>query len=1077
MLVRLLAGAAVAVAAAAYAFAQEAPAGDKKDSKPKWDVAAPPNMATRQVNIITSEGTWMDVDVSPDGKTVAFDLIGDIYIMPITGGQATRIAEGLPYEMQPQFSPDGKRIAFTSDRGGGDNIWVMNADGSDKRQVTKEEFRLLNEPSWSPDGRFVAARKHFTTQRSLGTGEVWIYHVGGGDGYVAVKRKNEALQKELGEPAYAPDGKGIYYTRNASPGNTFEYAQDSNGSLFEIDRYDFETGETSTVVRGAGGATRPTPSPDGKLLAFVRRERNLSKLYVKDLTSGALTKLYDALDQDLQETWAVNGLYPGMDWTPDSKSIVFWAGGKIRRVDLGGASSVIPFGVSDTRIVIDPPQPKTDVAPDSFRTKMPRHVAVAPDGKRVVFESLGKLYSKALPGGAPARLTNTPEGVLELFPSWSRDGKTMVFVQWTDDGLGRIRTMPAGGGGAKDVTPTPGHYRRPRFSPDGKTIVFEKGRGGNLLSQLWSDDPGVYRIAAAGGVMTKVTDDGASPHFGASNERIFMTRTDGDKGELVSTDLNGQALRQHASADLVESYEVSPDSRNVGFRDNFAAYVMPLAQGPQDVDSGKGGSALPVVKASAGGATYLGWSGNGAQMTWSLGPTLFSASVDAMLPLAPPDDKDDAAKFKPPETGVDLSIQVTAAKPTGVTALTGARIVTMSNASGGVIEDGVIVITGNRITAVGPRAQVQIPRGARIADVAGKTIIPGMIDAHAHGPQGDNDIIPNQNWSAIAHLALGVTTVFDPSNQASEAFVAGEMQRAGLILSSRIFSTGEVVYGARSPGGFSDIKSYDDALAHVRRLKAQGAAGIKNYIQPRRNQRQQVIAASMAEGMNVVAEGGALFPLDMTHLADGDTALEHNIPQMALYEDVLSYFAQTKVSYTPTLVVTFGGLSGDEYWRYATDVWRHPILSKHVPPHVLQPSSVRRTKAPEEDYADQYSARQAKRLMDRGVNVTIGGHGQEEGLAAHWEMWSFVRGGFTPLEALRAATMAPARKLGFEKDIGSLEVGKLADLVVLDANPLENIRNSDKIDSVMVNGRMYDAATMDEIVTGARKRAKYYWEK
>jgi hypothetical protein len=260
---RLMLGGIAVVAAAALAVAQEAPqppAEEKKD-KPKWDVAAPP-LPTRMVNINVDEGTWMDVDVSPDGRTIAFDMLGDIYTMPITGGTATRIAEGLPYEMQPQFSPDGKRIAFTSDRGGGDNIWLMNVDGSDKRQLTKEEFRLLNQPAWSPDGRFIAARKHFTTARSLGTGEIWIYHVGGGDGFVAVKKASEALQKELGEPVYAPDGGSFYYTRNVSPGPIFEYAQDSNGSLFEIEKYELATGKVSTAVQGAGGATRPAPSPE-----------------------------------------------------------------------------------------------------------------------------------------------------------------------------------------------------------------------------------------------------------------------------------------------------------------------------------------------------------------------------------------------------------------------------------------------------------------------------------------------------------------------------------------------------------------------------------------------------------------------------------------------------------------------------------------------------------------------------------------------------------------------------------------------------------------------------------------------
>ncbi len=345
------------------------------------------------------------------------------------------------------------------------------------------------------------------------------------------------------------------------------------------------------------------------------------------------------------------------------------------------------------------------------------------------------------------------------------------------------------------------------------------------------------------------------------------------------------------------------------------------------------------------------------------------------------------------------------------------------------------------------------------------------------GRQGDDDIVPEQNWSAIGHLALGVTTVFDPSSTASEIFVAEEMQRAGLIVASRIFSTGEIVYGARSPGTLNDINEYDDALGHIRRLKAQGAAGIKNYNQPRRNQRQQVVAASLAENIQVVAEGASLFAQDITIIQDGNTALEHNIPQMVLYEDVISLFSQTKVAYTPTLIVTYGGLAADPYWRAHTDVWKHPILSKHVPPQILQPSSVRATKAPEEDYVDQYSAREAHKLMLRGVNVSTAGHGQEEGLADHWDLWSLVRGGWKPVEALRAATIMGARKLGMDKDIGSLEVGKLADLVVLNDNPLADIRNSDHIASVMVNGRMYDAVTMNETGTGTFKRAKYYWEK
>ncbi len=336
----------------------------------------------------------MDVDVSPDGRTVAFTLLGDIYTMPISGGTPTRIAEGLAWEVQPRFSPDGSRIAFTSDRGGGDNIWLMNADGSDMRQLTNEDFRLLNQPSWSPDGQYIVAKKHFTTERSAGTGEVWMYHISGGEGVALVERPNEDHQKELGEPIYAPDGSAIYYTRNITSGGTFIYAQDSNQDLFNIERYDLTTGEVTTAVSGFGGAVRPTPSPDGTMIAFVRRENLQSGLYVRDIASGVDRRIYDDLDRDVQETWAVTGVYPNMDWTPDSQSIVFWAGGRIRRIDADGSNlAEIPFTVSDTRGVLPAPHPQIPVAVDEVAVTMPRFAEVSPDGRTVVFESLGRLYT------------------------------------------------------------------------------------------------------------------------------------------------------------------------------------------------------------------------------------------------------------------------------------------------------------------------------------------------------------------------------------------------------------------------------------------------------------------------------------------------------------------------------------------------------------------------------------------------------------------------------------------------------------------------------------------------------------
>jgi imidazolonepropionase-like amidohydrolase/Tol biopolymer transport system component len=1037
---------------------------EKKDKK--WDVANPPG-PDRDVTIDVAEGTWMSVDVSPDGKEIAFDLLGDLYVIPIGGGEARALTSGVAWDMQPRFSPNGRWIAFTSDRSGGDNIWYMDRDGSSPKQVTKETFRLLNQPAWTPDSEFLVARKHFTSERSLGAGEMWLYHRTGGDGVQMTKKRTD--QKDTGEPAFSPDGRYLYFSDDVTPGAIFEYSKDPNGQIYAIQRLDREKGDTERYVFGPGGSIRPTPSPDGKSLAFIRRVRYKSTLFVLDLESGRELPLYDGLERDMQETWAVHGVYPSIAWTPDNKSIVFWAGGKIQRIDVASKQVTnIPFHVKTTRKVFDAVRVPIEVAPANFDVKMLRWVEVSPNGRQVVYQALGSLWIRDLPSGTPRRLTRQSDHD-EYYPSWSRDGKSIVYTTWNDEKLGTVRVVAATGGEGRVVTDKPGHYIEPAFSPDGSRIAYRTTSDGFLRPAVYSKETGIYIVPASGGRSTLVTKRGAFPEFGATSDRIFfMTFEAEGKRALRSINIHGAEEREHLISGFATEYSLSPDEKWIAFRERFNAYIAPFVRSGKSVDIGPDTKAFPVAKVSKDAGEYLHWSGDSKRLYWSLGAELFSRELkDAFAFMEGAPEKLPTA----PEQGTHIGFSQPYDAPSGKVAFTNARIITMRGNE--VIENGTIVVDRNKIAAVG--ANVAVPSDAKVIDAAGKTIMPGIIDVHWHGGMGADQIIPQQSWVNYASLTFGVTTLHDPSNDTNEIFAASELAKAGKIVAPRIFSTGTILYGAKAPYK-TDINNLDDAMSTMRRMKAVGAFSVKSYNQPRRDQRQQILEAARTLNMLVVPEGGSLFQHNMTMVVDGHTGVEHSTPVPNVYADVTTLWGATKVGYTPTLIVAYGGAFGENYWYQNMDVWAHERLSKFVPRRILDARSRRRVMTPPDEFNVLNIARATKKLHDAGVSVQLGAHGQREGLAAHWELWTFGLGGMSNHEALRAATLSGAEYLGFDREIGSLEAGKLADLIVLDRNPLENLRNSESIRYTVVNGRVFDAMSMNETGNHARTRKPFYFE-
>ncbi|WP_333606717.1 amidohydrolase family protein [Arsukibacterium sp.] len=1033
------------------------------DKAPAWNVNAPQGQF-ETVNINVQQGSWMNLTVSPDGKTLAFDLLGDIYIMPISGGKATALTNDIAWNMQPVFSPDGRYIAFTSDRDGGDNIWVMRPDGSEARAVTKETFRLLNSPAWSPDSQFIVSRKHFTASRSLGAGEVWQYHVTGGSGVMLTERPND--QKDLGEPAFSPDGRYIYFSQDSTPGPTFHYNKDSVSGIYTIKRFERDTGEIQTLLSETGGAIRPTPSPDGKYLAYIRRVDFQSTLFLYDLTSGQHTQLYDGLDRDMQETWAIHGVYPTLSWTPDNKQLLFWAGGEIKRLDLATKQvSTIPFEVNADKQIQTALRVQQDIDETAVDVKMLRFVQVSPDGKQAVFSALGHLYITDLTQPKPRRLTRQSTD-FEFYPQFSRDGRELVFVSWNDQQQGAVNILNLRNNRVTKLTSEPGKYIEPTFSPDGKTVVYRKIGAGSLLPRQWSLNTGLYKISSRGGSPELISRNGRAPMFADSNERVYAMDS-GRSPSLISIDLAKHTQQTLYTAKFGTEFKLSPDGKYLAFADRFNVFITPFVQRGRPIDVSGNDKQMPVKKLSVRAGENISWTANSRNLYWTLGPELYHSNIDGLFDVS--NQGEFAAK-----NGLNLGFSVPADMPRGHLAFVGGQVITMVGEQ--VLQDAVVLVENNKIKAVGSRSEVAIPANATVIDISGKTLMPGLFDAHAHGSQATAQLTPQQNWQNYAGLTFGVTSIHDPSNDTREIFAASDMQRAGQIVGPRIFSTGTILYGAEGAGYTSHIDSLEDAKFHLERLQKVGAFSVKSYNQPRRNQRQQVIQAARELGMMVVPEGGSLMQHNLTMIVDGHTTIEHALPAARVYDDIKQLWQASSTAYTPTLNVAYGGIWGENYWYDKTEVWKHPRLSRYVPMDVLAPRSMRRPTAPEHHYNHFEVVKTAKQLQDLGIVANIGAHGQREGLGAHWEIWMFAQGGMSPLQALKTATINPAITYGMDHQLGSIEVGKLADIIVIDGNPLSDIRQSDQVIYTMVNGRLYDAVSMNEIGLRQCQRQPFEFE-
>ncbi len=1106
---------AAAITAAQEDDAQEKDKTDEKKDQKKDEKKGLPLKSDRKITFSTDEGTWLSLDVSPDGKTIVFELLGDIYTLPMEGGKAKLIDGGMSFDSQPRFSPDGQWIAFLSDREGSENVWIMKADGSGVKQVSKDSASELASPSWDPSGKYIFVSK---TKFGIGPREIWMYHVDGGTGVQITKAKpspttpRDQRTSDMGAVA-SRDGRYIYYAQRHR-----DFSYNSMFPLWEIRRKDRKTNEDDTIIQQPRSAMRPGLSPDGKFMLYVTRSETESGLRLRNLESGEDRWVRYPVTRDDQEAIFSRDLFPGYAFLPDGKEIVYNQDGKIRRLNLEtGAESVIPFTAEvsqDLGPKLDFPQ-KEESGP--VKVRLIHDPAESPDGKKLAFSAMTRLYTLNLPDGKPQQLATGKSTAFQ--PSFSPDGKWITYVSWSSEG-GQLWKIPAEGGTPAQLSKSLAVYSNPVFSPDGSRIVLLRGnaydRENDNFDGGQAPNPDLVWISADGGEPNLILParGAGGPHFTHEKDRIYVYTP----GGLVSLRYDGTDRHTHLivkgsgiyfadepvpADDLVPS----PDGQWVLAHVQNQLYVIAMPPPGGDTPTvSVGGPAVPLKKLTDIGADYYGWADDGKTITWAVGASYFRQPLGS-ISFEPPKDeekkdekkdadkdkdtkdspeakKDDKSsdqeksvdkkdqkkeekkpkKFKEQEKDVQeiaIALEMPRKTPKGTIVLRGATVVTMKGDT--VLKDADVVVENNRIKSVGAKGGV--PAGAKVFDVKGKTITPGFIDTHAHWFEIKRGILDTQNWAFLANLAYGVTAGLDVQTGSNDMFAYQDLVDTGDILGQRAYSTG--------PGVFSDndFKSEEEVKGVLTKYrKYYGTHNIKSYLVGNRKQRQYMVQASKELEMMPTTEGALDLKLDLTHVIDGFHGNEHTLPVTPLYKDVLTMFAQSGIAETPTLIVNYGGPFGEDYWYEFSEVHDNAKLNHFTPHRVIDQKTKRRPGwFRKDEYEFPKLAAQMAKLERAGGLVGVGSHGQLQGLGYHWEMWMLASGGMNPLEVLKCATVNGSKIVGRPDEIGTIEPGKLADLIIFDKNPLDDIHNTNTIHWVMKNGELFEGDTLNQLYPEQKK--------
>lgn len=1075
---------------------------------------------TRKVKFTTDKGTWISVDVSPDGKTILFDMMGDLYTIPMSGGKATRITEGMPYDVHPRYSPDGQSILFITDKSGSDNLWTMDLKTKEQKQLTKDKDKYHVSADWSPDGQYIVGTRG---RRNI---KPFIVHKDGGSGanLLSKQKANKYI-----DPAFSADGKHIYFSARRGAWNY-------NAQLpqYQIMSFDREDADTEIITSRYGSAFTPTLSDDGKWMVYGSRFEEHTGLVLRNLKTGKERWLAYPVQRDDQESIAPLGVLPAMAFTPDNEHLITSYGGKLYSININNnEASEIPFSVDvdlDLGPMLDFKYPIEDT-PEGLVTQI-RDAKPSPDGKHIAFTALNRLYVMELPNGTPKRLTK--HNFTEAMPNWSPDGKQIVFTTWKPDGGHLYKVNVSKRGKPVQLTKERGIYSNPAWSYQSDRIAFTKGAAQTYDDAIDPFNGRVYEelawISSAGGNITVIdkTKGRTTPHFTKVNNRIYLNH--GGKG-LISIRWDGSDEKEHLKLTGIKTYgssdifgkdhetamptheegwrennkgsrpseiRISPDGTHALAKINNDVYsvIIPMIGTTPSINLAKpDAAAFPANKLTVIGGEFPAWSGDSKKVHWSLGASHFMYDLEKgkafkdSLALAKKKEKElketekkadstkteekkDKKKEKPQFKADEYKVKVKyqRAIPKGITLLKGGRIITMNKEQ--IIENGDILIENNRIKNIGSSGSFDVPSNAKIIDISGKTVTPGFVDTHAH-MWPNWGIHKNQVWIYSANLAYGVTTTRDPQTATTDVLTYSDMVESGMIHGPRVYSTGPGV-------GFwaYNIKSLDHAKDILKQYSEYyNTKSIKSYLVGNRQQRQWLIMAAKELKLMPTTEGGLDFKQNMVNMIDGNPGHEHSFPIYPIYDDVIKTAVQSQMAITPTLLVSYGGPWAENYFYSRENPYDDKKMQYFTPYAELAQKSRRRPGwFREDEHVFKKHAEFMKDLIEADGIGGIGSHGQLQGLGFHWELWAVASGGMTNYDALRLATIKGCQALGLDNDLGTLEVGKLADILIMNKNPLDNLRNTNTLTYVIKNGVVYDAETLDEIAPIEKKADKFHWQ-